>query len=42
MLKKGKNHLLARAAQKRVHEFAGTYGAATAKEWWHDAFSESS
>src|SRR5438477_3079357 len=36
MLKEATNRLLARAAQKRVHELAGTYGAATVREWWPD------
>jgi protein-tyrosine phosphatase/membrane-associated phospholipid phosphatase len=35
-LEKAKHRLLARAAQKRVHEFAGTYRAATARERWPD------
>ena len=36
MLKKVKDRLLARAARKRVHEFVGTYRAATARESWSD------
>jgi hypothetical protein len=34
MLKKANHRLLARAAQKRLRVFAGTYRAATARERW--------
>jgi hypothetical protein len=40
MLKKAKNRLLARAAQKRLRAFASAYQAATARERWaNDLFS---
>src|SRR5438067_13253637 len=39
MLKKAKTRLLARAAQKHVHVFAGSYRAATARERWSNGLS---